>query len=152
MKKRARLSDLSGKEAFFGGPPAVADENTGKQVSTEKRKPVSVQAGKQAKPHTRIRVKKATSKEVGKHTRKAVSTHTSIPVKKKAPQKLIKFTFYFNESQLNDLDEVRLKLRKEHGIKIDKSSIVRLAVDRLVEDFQKNRKASALVSMHSALS
>lgn len=57
-----------------------------------------------------------------------------------------KFTFYFSLKQLDDLDDARIKLKREHGIKTDKSAIVRLALDNLLDDFNKMGAASLLVN------
>lgn len=149
MKKRARLSDLSGKGAFFG--ETQEEVKTSMPVDKQKGKQVNVQISKAVSKHTGIKVKKVASKDVSKQTSIPVKKHESKRVKVKELPTLVKFTFYFDAAQLDDLDELRLTLRKEHKIKIDKSAIVRLAVDKLIEDFKKNKKSSALVSTYSTI-
>lgn len=50
----------------------------------------------------------------------------------------VKFTFYFSPAQLRQLDELWVKAKMEHNQKISKSEFVRVAVGRLLDDFDKN--------------
>lgn len=50
----------------------------------------------------------------------------------------VKFTFYFSPAQLRQLDDLWIRAKVEHGQKVSKSEFVRLAVARLLEEFDKN--------------
>ena len=58
-----------------------------------------------------------------------------------------KATFYFRPYQLEDLEDVRHALRRQHGIKADKSQIMRAALDAVVEDFQEKQEEGVLARM-----
>lgn len=49
---------------------------------------------------------------------------------KPAPQELVKATFYLTPENIIALEELKLKLRKQ-GAKVDKSELVRRAIDLL---------------------
>ena len=50
----------------------------------------------------------------------------------------VKFTFYFSPAQLRQLDDLWVHAKLDHGQKVSKSGFVRLAVARLLEEFDKN--------------
>lgn len=52
----------------------------------------------------------------------------------------VKFTFYFTPSQLDRLDQLWLRTKLEHREKLNKSEFVRLAIDRLMDEFDKDPK------------
>jgi len=55
-----------------------------------------------------------------------------------------KFTFYFTEEQLDHLDHLWERVRRTRGSRrrrVSKSEIVRLALDRLLTDFEQNPEA-----------
>ena len=62
-------------------------------------------------------------------------THVDTPTSIGAPEK---FTFYFTPEQLERLDEVWSGLRKKGTKRISKSQFVRIALDRLLDEYEKN--------------
>ena len=50
----------------------------------------------------------------------------------------VKFTFYFSPAQLRQLDDLWVHAKLDHGQKVSKSGFVRLAVARLLDEFDKN--------------
>jgi hypothetical protein len=64
-----------------------------------------------------------------------VSQHTSIPAKQlndKTEEELVKATFYLTQDHIMKLERIRLA-RKQKGKRIDKSALVREAIDLLSE-------------------
>ena len=57
-----------------------------------------------------------------------------------------KITVYFSEDELIALEDTNLELRREHGIRVDRGRIVRLAVARAIADLAENGAESHLVS------
>ena len=55
-----------------------------------------------------------------------------------------KATFYFRKSQLDALEKAVFLLSQEHRIKTNKSEVMRIACEEMVNDFLLNRKDSAL--------
>jgi acyl-CoA reductase-like NAD-dependent aldehyde dehydrogenase len=56
-----------------------------------------------------------------------------------------KATFYFTQSQLDALEKAVFLLSQEHRIKTNKSEIMRIACEEMVNDFLENRLNSALL-------
>lgn len=50
----------------------------------------------------------------------------------------VKFTFYFSPDQLRRLDDLWLRAKLDFHARLNKSEFVRLALDHLLEDFEKN--------------
>lgn len=57
-----------------------------------------------------------------------------------------KITVYFSEDELIALEDANLDLRREHGIRVDRGRIVRLAVAQAIADLDANGAHSRLVS------
>ena len=57
-----------------------------------------------------------------------------------------KITVYFSEDELIALEDANLALRREHGIRVDRGRIVRLAVSQAIADLVANGDDSHLVS------
>ena len=57
-----------------------------------------------------------------------------------APDRASKFTFYFTPDQLERLDDVweQMRKRRRRGRRPSKSRFVRVALDRLLDDFARN--------------
>lgn len=81
--------------------------------------------------------------------RRPARAATPAPVSRRAPaaaapspavddEAPVKFTFYFSPTQLRQLDDLWIRAKTEHNQKISKSEFVRVAVARLLEDFDKN--------------
>lgn len=56
------------------------------------------------------------------------------------PQAPVKFTFYFMPDQLERLDNVWVRAKVDHRERLNKSEFVRLALEKLMEEFDKNPK------------
>ncbi|GEM_PF-2665692 len=50
----------------------------------------------------------------------------------------VKFTFYFSPEQLRQLDTLWVRAKLDHHVKVNKSEFVRLALDRLLAEFEKH--------------
>ena len=50
----------------------------------------------------------------------------------------VKFTFYFSPEQLRQLDTLWVRAKLDHNVKVNKSEFVRLALDRLLAEFEKH--------------
>jgi hypothetical protein len=64
-----------------------------------------------------------------------VSQHTSIPAKQlddKVKEELVKATFYLTQDHIMKLERIRLA-QKQKGKRVDKSALVREAIDLLSE-------------------
>ncbi len=78
-------------------------------------------------------------REQDMHTRAQVDTSTSERVDKQ-PQSS-RFTFYFTPEQLDRLDRAWERFRREgrrSGQRMSKSLFVRVALDKLLDDFEQN--------------
>ena len=53
----------------------------------------------------------------------------------------VKFTFYFSQDQLDKLDDLWVRAKLEHREKLNKSEFVRLALDRLIAEFEHDPKS-----------
>jgi hypothetical protein len=56
-----------------------------------------------------------------------------------------KMTVYVTSDELLDLEHVRLTLRREHGLAVDRGRLVREAVALVLADFEEQGETSALV-------
>jgi len=57
-----------------------------------------------------------------------------------AQQAPVKFTFYFMPDQLERLDNLWLRVKLDHRERLNKSEFVRLALARLMEEFDRDPK------------
>ena len=57
-----------------------------------------------------------------------------------------KITVYFSEEELLALEDANLELRRQHGIRVDRGRIVRVAVAHAVADLLDRGAASDLVA------
>ena len=72
----------------------------------------------------------------GARTARATAPADTAPAAEDEPP--VKFTFYFSPAQLRQLDDLWVHAKLDHGQKVSKSGFVRLAVARLLEEFDKN--------------
>jgi hypothetical protein len=56
-----------------------------------------------------------------------------------------KVTFYCTEEELMDLENARLKLRREHGIAVDRGRLVREALAQVLSELERDGGAADLV-------
>ena len=56
-----------------------------------------------------------------------------------------KMTVYVTSAELLHLEQVRLRLRAEHGLAVDRGRIVREAIDLVLADLEANGELSLLV-------
>lgn len=82
-------------------------------------------------PFEWIKNTKKTSKPVRRQADKPVKQHTSKPVSQHTG-KLVKATFYLLPKQIIDLEKIRLDSLQPGKAKIDKSALVRQAIEMLV--------------------
>lgn len=64
---------------------------------------------------------------------------------KAASKYTAKATFYFTPQQLLDMEQMRLTLITRYGLKADKSEIMRMALEYLIEDLDRQQHNSLLV-------
>jgi len=70
--------------------------------------------------------------------RQRVKSAKSVKSTAKEPEKgLVKATFYLAQKHIIALEELRLKLMKQRGRRVDKSELVREAIELLVEHYSK---------------
>jgi hypothetical protein len=72
-----------------------------------------------------------TPPEAGQQDRRPADQPTS----KTSKQQLIKATFYLTPDHVTALEEIQLKIRKESGARVDKSELIRRAIDLLVSQY-----------------
>ena len=60
------------------------------------------------------------------------------PVSPDAP---VKFTFYFMPEQLRRLDDLWVRVKLDHRERLNKSQFVRLALDQLLDEFERDPRA-----------
>lgn len=72
-------------------------------------------------------------------TSNPLSQQDSIPANQQAStsanKPLVKATFYLTNDDITDLEELKLRLRKETGERIDKSELIRRAINLLVKQY-----------------
>lgn len=56
-----------------------------------------------------------------------------------------KITVYFSDQELLNLEDANLELRREHGIRIDRGRLVRVALAVALRDFDERGEESKLV-------
>ncbi|MBI2887582.1 MAG: hypothetical protein HYY02_10285 [Chloroflexi bacterium] len=54
------------------------------------------------------------------------------------PEAPVKFTFYFTPEQLRRLDDLWVRAKLDHRQRLNKSEFVRLALERLLDEFEHN--------------
>lgn len=81
------------------------------------------------------------------HAAQSVLEHPpgTTEVKGSRPKHEQKVTFYCTDSDLTDLERVRLALRAEHRLPADRSRIVRAALAEILDDFESWGASSMLV-------
>lgn len=84
------------------------------------------------------------NKPAKQQTGKPVRQQTSKPTNQQISTS--KATFYFSPTQLKDLELTRATLKHDYNIKVDKSQIVRLAVEDILKDFKEKQQTSKLVN------
>ena len=65
----------------------------------------------------------------------------SEPETSEVSQAPVKFTFYFQPSQLQRLDHLWVRTKLEHRERLNKSEFVRLALDRLMDEYDRDPTA-----------
>lgn len=67
------------------------------------------------------------------------STHVDVPESvEEVTSGQTKFTFYFTNDQLARLDRLYIGLRKNGRRRVTKSQVVRVALDKLLDDYETN--------------
>jgi hypothetical protein len=119
LKNRIPITGL-GAGAFF--TPDPENDSFSEHVGS----PTSYQPVNRSAPHPEA--------EAIERNAQATTTSTG-PARSTLP--LVKATFYLTTEQILDLERLRLK-RRERGEKVDKSALVRQAIERLVMDELKS--------------
>jgi hypothetical protein len=122
-KKRISMKGM-GADAFFETP-----------VNQEADKPGTQHADKPASQEPSMPVSQQESMPVNQHASKPGYQYADKPARQptgSTDEELIKATFYLRQEHIMKLERIRLK-RKQNGIKIDKSALVREAIDLLEE-------------------
>jgi hypothetical protein len=145
--KRPSMKGM-GADTFFETP---ASQSTGMPVKQEDSKTVEQQGVTPANKDTGLTSNQYISKPVNQQTGKPVEQEDSTTIEQqdvlparqnvnkpanqqtgKPEDELIKATFYLTQEHIMKLERIRLG-RKQHGLKIDKSALVREAIDLLKE-------------------
>lgn len=139
-RKRVRIKDLAGSEAFF--TQMLPTEEKSEDI-------ISISDDQEQKENTETIDQK--EKEIEEFIEKFEKLQKSQEFEEfdrnnASPMK-VRCTFYFTPEQLKDLEETRLQLLLEYGIKTDKSNIVRIALSELLNDFKNNGENSLLVGI-----
>ena len=66
-------------------------------------------------------------------------------------QHLASSTFRFRPEELKDLDAVFDQVKQQHGRKVSKNDLPRLALNWLLEDYQRNKEGSVLAQVLARL-
>ena len=77
-------------------------------------------------------------------TEETEEQQSDLSARAQAGELATKATFYFTQSQLDALEKAVFLLSQEHRIKTNKSEVMRIACEEMVNDFLENRKDSAL--------
>lgn len=93
------------------------------------------------------------SQEVGKQVKKETSQETSLPGRREIGPVLDlnetsyrKDSFLFTDSEFEALEDLKLALRRRHGLPATKNDIARAALHHIVEDYHRNGDRSIVVS------
>ena len=77
-------------------------------------------------------------------TEETEEQQSDLSARAQAGELATKATFYFTQSQLDALEKAVFLLSQEHKIKTNKSEVMRIACEEMVNDFLENRLNSAL--------
>ena len=118
-KRMARVSMQGmGADAFFN-PPVTREEQE------EDAQPASQDTSKTVDQDTRIPVEQDTGIPVKQQAGKTVGQDTSVPA-----EQYMKATYYIRPEQDLKLEQLRLA-RRQRGERVDKSALIREAIDLL---------------------
>ena len=78
------------------------------------------------------------SRASGNASPRTVAGEAPAPHAEAGSQSPVKFTFYFMPGQLERLDNVWVKAKVDHRERLNKSEFVRLALDRLMAEFDRD--------------
>src|SRR6266516_5255062 len=109
-----------GADAFFG--PAIETEEEEKQDAGT---PVQQEAVKLVERPNSLLVEQTTSKTVNQDTSEQVNQNAG-------KVEFMKATYYITPEQDMKLERMRLA-RRQRGVKVDKSALIREAIDQLLE-------------------
>lgn len=124
-KKPERVPVGRGADAFFG--PATEEE-----ASQDAALPVRQQASVPVKQDTVVVGKQYTGTPVEQEAVTPAYQHTSAPVEQDTVKPVfMKATYYITPEQDLKLEQIRLT-RRERGQRVDKSALIREAIDLLV--------------------
>lgn len=78
-----------------------------------------------------------TARQAGQDVSVAGGTRRRSPEAGAEAEAPVKFTFYFSPDQLRQLDNLWVRAKLDHNVKVNKSEFVRLALDRLLREFER---------------
>lgn len=78
-----------------------------------------------------------TTRQAGQDVPSAGGTRRRSPEAGSEAEAPVKFTFYFSPEQLRQLDNLWVRAKLDHNVKVNKSEFVRLALDRLLAEFER---------------
>ena len=136
-KKRVSMRGM-GADAFFNPPAEEKEEPVSQDTSSPDDQQNSVPSSQDAiipvNPSTSIPVTGLPHVQPEQSTSIPESQKTSEPIKQHTgkPVGLIKATYYIHPDQDLKLERIRLA-RRMRGEKVDKSELIREAIDRMVE-------------------
>jgi len=150
MKKQLTIetiqNELKGASLFFHRPAAQPAPPLSPSAPEQDRSPDSTETWK----HASGEVWKRTSKEPRILGNVETAKHALVTpmggrfnLDETAANK---YTLAFTTIELEALEDLKLDLRRTHGIKVAKNDLVRCALHRLVEDYHVKGTASILVS------
>lgn len=87
---------------------------------------------------------KAISRQIDKSTDLADPTPSGALVPSTRPRHEEKITFYCTAEELDEIESVRLRLRREQRLGVDRGRIIRAAVAEALEDYVARGEDSAL--------
>ncbi len=121
-----------------------ADTQTSKQESVPTSTHADTSASTPVHTQTHIPADTQTSKPVAtpEGTQANTPTSTLVHTQTRVPADTQKFTFYFTQEQLDRLDQVWTELRQQRRRtgqqRVSKSQLVRVALDKLLDDFERD--------------
>ena len=90
---------------------------------------------------------KETSQEVVKEARKEASQALKEPMEEKP---VFKASFLYTEEEMELFEDLKLEMRRKHGLKVTKNDLARSGIRLLAEDYRRKEDTSFLVKASQA--
>ena len=111
-----------------------ANQETGKLGRKEVAKEVSREAS--------FEVKKPASREAGQEAPRGAVQAVERPVEEKP---VFKASFLYTEEEIELFEDLKLDMRRKHGLRITKNDLARASIQLLAEDYRKNAENSYVI-------